>query len=552
MIQTIETFINSLAAIIVRYHDSQKEVVLINPTKDEIQNINHAIALLKKNNYETELERIIRECTKKYSERYEFLTFIRDEIIFLRSQLNRETPFNNQEFEEFRKKITMLFEDFILLSKINKLQTHNVRVNRLDNKPLDIIALRGFKKSSEVWNAYGLLNSTLCTSVLCTSGECVEEELMKRFECQFKSLDKIEEQVMRICERYQNSLLNAKIKELQAQLDLEKVNHEKIIKKQEVTHSELKETQILIEKLNATLSEANKTITAKDVEINSLQANQVATKELLDKEADKITKLQTKENTLSIELSEANKTISTKDIEINSLQASQVATKGLLDKAADKITELQTKENTLSIELSEANKTISAKDIEINSLKASLVATKELLDKAADKITELQTKENTLSIELSEANKTISTKDIEINSLKANQVATKELLDKEADKITELQTKENTLSIELSEANGTITTLKQQLNASEIKIQELQYKEISNTIQTKTEVTNSLQRQIQAIPPILVPNKRIHVTLAPFIRETIFGSSLSHSTVLPPSPSSPMLHSGLSSNEGNN
>jgi len=206
-------------------------------------NRKYALALLKKENFEAELERLIEACTVAYSGRAKLLRFIKEEIVFFKSLLDRKTPFETEEFEEYQKKITMLFNDFIELSKRDKNDPYSVHVNRLNKAPLETKELKGI-----INIGLGFFHPALCKS-----GECIEEEFMKRYDLNFEStIEEVKKQVEKICKEY------SKIQELQNALDLEVKAHD--VTRQESAAKD-QEIKFLTEQLKLSQAQASQTVT---------------------------------------------------------------------------------------------------------------------------------------------------------------------------------------------------------------------------------------------------------------------------------------------------
>jgi myosin heavy subunit len=197
----LEELIYSLATVLVRYHDSQpkvnKLVAEIDPTVLRKKSREYAIGIIQSKDPKFDhLRGLIDTCTKGYSDRKHFLTYILHEITFLKNQLEKKSPFTAQEFETYQNQAAQLFLNLRQLLNTQKGATYRVTFRDLSSDSLISIDLSGLINDAWVGNKH------------CNSGLFVIEEVLGRFHMTETSTDEeIQELATSLCTENQNALL---------------------------------------------------------------------------------------------------------------------------------------------------------------------------------------------------------------------------------------------------------------------------------------------------------------------------------------------------------
>ncbi|MCE0723111.1 MULTISPECIES: hypothetical protein [Legionella] len=169
----LEELIYALTTVIVRYHDSQdniatkdKLVAALEPTTRRKKSHERAVEIIQdtKINFAPYLEGKINACTGGYQARKEFLSFILNEISYLKEQLDRKTPLNSEELQTLQEQLTQLFIDFRQLLNIKKGFKHSVTLNN--------------SKGSLTRELFGLLNDRYVGGKYCNSGQLLIDEVL--------------------------------------------------------------------------------------------------------------------------------------------------------------------------------------------------------------------------------------------------------------------------------------------------------------------------------------------------------------------------------------
>lgn len=243
----LEELINSLATVLVSYHDSQKNNIpsdkpftlfITESDPERIKARSYAITqIVQKKDFEKKLNELITECTGHDPLRLPFLTFLKDEILVLKKQLAKETPFTNEEFDKYKNKISNLLIDLKKLLTIAKTKSSPVKIDMLDDTPI----------ISKTMN--GLNDPGLVTTALCRSGTLIKVEVLDRLNIKEATSDQeIREIAGHLCETHQNALL---LVTLQAQ----QTEHEKTKLQLEESAKTIKELRAELEKTTLKLKE---------------------------------------------------------------------------------------------------------------------------------------------------------------------------------------------------------------------------------------------------------------------------------------------------------
>ncbi|AMP90367.1 hypothetical protein [Legionella pneumophila] len=260
----LEELLYTLTSVIIRYHDSQpkvlnKLIVESNPILLRRKALALAKEIIQDKDVECKgrLEELIQNCTKGYPDRKPFLHFILNEVLFLKSMLDRKNSFEPSKLEEYKKQITQLLIDLKQLMITPKSKTYEVRYTSASENSEASISLSGVKNDGYVGGEF------------CNSGNLIKEEVLEALNIHINSKNTAEcssdEEIKTLadslCEEHQNALL---VPEL-----LEKT---KILiegsKKQE---NELLTKTQQIETDNKTIIEQQATILEKDKEIEKLK-----------------------------------------------------------------------------------------------------------------------------------------------------------------------------------------------------------------------------------------------------------------------------------------
>ncbi|KTD06167.1 Chromosome partition protein Smc [Legionella gratiana] len=280
----LEDLIYSLATVIVRYHDSQAYTtrLVTEPDKTKLKRLSRlcAIDIIKnpEEKFDKKLTSSIKECTPGYLDREKYLTFLLNEISFLKPNLNQKVPFTSEELEKLQRQITQFFIDCRQL--LNKLKTQNYDLTCTSIEP---IGIKGLINTAYMGGGY-----------FCTSGELLIDETLNRFNISKDSSDEdIAEAASAICMEYQNALLVSELKTQKLELKSQKTTLELKV-------SELESDKSTLELQNSGLDAQKRTL---ELEISALEHEKsTLTQQKLDLEDQKFT-LERQKSTLESEKS---------------------------------------------------------------------------------------------------------------------------------------------------------------------------------------------------------------------------------------------------------
>ena len=289
----LEDLLHSLSTVLLRYHDTQGVNVLVtesNPVLLLKKTRDRASLILKDPDvpFDKCLKDLIKECTNGYPGRKPFLSYILNEIIYLKAMLDKKNSFSPKEFDEYKKQMAKMLVDFRQLLITLKNKTYNVTYS----------AIRSEEDSdSEVTiSLSGLVNTAYMGNPLCNSGTLLTEEVLHRLNMTASYSDEaITALADNICTEHQNALLVpeliAKNSALEERTKAQKATIESLTPKlataeeraidQEATikllSAKLAETEALVTKQNATivsltpmLADAEKRATVQEETIKSL------------------------------------------------------------------------------------------------------------------------------------------------------------------------------------------------------------------------------------------------------------------------------------------
>lgn len=374
----LEDLINSLASIIVRYHDTQKDVTKLIVESDQTllrkKSRRYAIDIMQNTEvkFDQRLGRLIDACTKKYPDRKPFLTFILKETIFLKEQLDRKVPFTSEELEKLKQQISQLFIDSRQLLKIYKNTSYKVTYSSLDDKTLAYDDLNG------------LINDAYYGNHFCNSGDILLDEVLGRFHITIDYTDdEIKEIAAALCLEHQNALLVAELKnqkfELESQqstLVLQKSELENQKSTLELQVSQLESDKSILSRQKLELEEQQSTLR---LQISELE-NEKST--LMDKN----TELEEQKSTSELQISQLEDDKSILTHQKSELEAQKSTLKlqvSRLEKDKSTLThqksELEVQKSTLKLQVSqleEEKSTLTHQKSSLESDKSSLTLQK--------------------------------------------------------------------------------------------------------------------------------------------------------------------------------
>ena len=207
----LEELIYSLATAIVCYYDTQKGVkkliVESDPTTLRKKSREYAIGIILNPKFDDQLKGLIDVCTNGYADRKHFLTFLLREISFLKMQLNKELPYNEEEIAKYQKQVTKLLIDFKQLLNTPKGKKYEV-THSDDNTGIDL---------------KGMINDAYWGNHFCNSGTFLIDEVFNRFHITpSSSEEELTEVAMSLCTEHQNTLLVTELQKQNLQLQTEK------------------------------------------------------------------------------------------------------------------------------------------------------------------------------------------------------------------------------------------------------------------------------------------------------------------------------------------
>lgn len=166
MAHTLSDLIQSLGEILVGYLDYVIKNKDASPFK--------ASTLLKQPNYQAQLMELIARLPDKNINRKVLLTFLLDEIVYLRELEGRSEPLNEAEERLFRQKLIQLITDLCAVCHADKKNDIPVKVIRLEqDAPSNELKIFGCTKKGYLTNGY--------LTTYCTSGSLIENFVQKKF-----------------------------------------------------------------------------------------------------------------------------------------------------------------------------------------------------------------------------------------------------------------------------------------------------------------------------------------------------------------------------------
>ncbi|MFO2970767.1 Dot/Icm T4SS effector RavI [Legionella pneumophila serogroup 10] len=256
----LEELLYTLTSIIIRYHDSQpkvlnKLIVESNPILLRRKALALAKEIIQDKDVECKgrLEELIQNCTKGYPDRKPFLHFILNEVLFLKSMLDRKNSFEPSKLEEYKKQITQLLIDLKQLMITPKSKTYEVKYTSATESSETSISLSGVKNDGYVGGEF------------CNSGNLIKEEVLEALNIHINSKntaecssdEEIKALAESLCLEHQNALLVPELLE-KAQILSESSKEQE---KELLTKTQQAETdkQVIIEQ-QATILEKDKEI----------------------------------------------------------------------------------------------------------------------------------------------------------------------------------------------------------------------------------------------------------------------------------------------------
>lgn len=173
----IDELLNALCTVIVRYHDKQSGVTKCVQTTDPNEVIrnsrSHAKNLLEQNNYQDQINGLIKNATKTQTHRTKFFEYLLNEIVFLKSLLKHQGPLTNAQFFQLQDHLLELINELKQLLKNTKSTECDVTLrsqNLTTEPPVNTLCkLSGLKNDNYVGGG-----------TYCTSGEFIISEVFHR------------------------------------------------------------------------------------------------------------------------------------------------------------------------------------------------------------------------------------------------------------------------------------------------------------------------------------------------------------------------------------
>ncbi|HAT8591776.1 TPA: hypothetical protein JA986_03145 [Legionella pneumophila] len=206
----LEELLYTLTSVIIRYHDSQpkvlnKLIVESNPILLRRKALALAKEIIQDKDVECKgrLEELIQNCTKGYPDRKPFLYFILNEVLFLKSMLDKKSSFEPSKLEEYKKQIAQLLIDLKQLMITSKSKTYEVKYTSATENSETSISLSGVKNDGYVGGEF------------CNSGNLIKEEVLEALNIHINSKntaecssdEEIKALAESLCLEHQNALL---------------------------------------------------------------------------------------------------------------------------------------------------------------------------------------------------------------------------------------------------------------------------------------------------------------------------------------------------------
>ncbi|HDL0330250.1 TPA: hypothetical protein PWK97_001508 [Legionella pneumophila] len=266
----LEELLYTLTSVIIRYHDSQpkvlnKLIVESNPILLRRKALALAKEIIQDKDIECKgrLEELIQNCTKGYPDRKPFLYFILNEVLFLKSMLDKKSSFEPSKLEEYKKQITQLLIDLKQLMITPKSKTYEVKYTSATENSETSISLSGVKNDGYVGGEF------------CNSGNLIKEEVLEALNIHINSKntaecssdEEIKALAESLCLEHQNALLVPELLEKTRILTESSQEQEsELLTKTEQTKTDKK---IILEQ-QATIQEKDKEIEALKEKISDL------------------------------------------------------------------------------------------------------------------------------------------------------------------------------------------------------------------------------------------------------------------------------------------
>ncbi|CAM3055024.1 hypothetical protein [Legionella worsleiensis] len=296
-----EELLYSLVAVMIRYHDKQPGVTLKITERDEVllRKKTHCLAKEIMSNteidFKTQLQDLIEQSTKHHDDRKPFLNYLVNEIIFLKSIVDKNSSFSSGQFAAYTTQVIELVTDLKHLLANSKGTKSPIRYHNTDLSPGSTVFLDGL-----VDNHY------YSRGQLCNSGLILKEEILDRFNLTLHAPQaELDEFAMQLCQEHQNILL---IPEFTAQLTYNSIPHsafdnEEIYQLQEQFRAQEEEQK----KLHSTIAKQLLTLYQLHEQLNISTVTETRLKETVKRQEETIEHLTQKISDLeSLLLPEAN------------------------------------------------------------------------------------------------------------------------------------------------------------------------------------------------------------------------------------------------------
>ena len=262
----LHDLLHSLATVLILYHDTQEvkpliseadPVILVQKTREKAEAILHE--------HDVPYHKCINELIKECPDRKPFLSYLLNEIIYVKTMLDQEEPFSHREFEEYKTQISRMFTDFRQLLSTDKTKTCGVNYSAKVDDDCKVISIAG------------LMNTTYIGKSLCKSGELLTREVMLRFNISNNAKDKeIGALVEDLCLEHLNVLLIQDLKIKKAALEKENAHQKATLDVQKIELSKIekkgKDQDATIESLTHRLATAESDANDYRTSLQQLQA----------------------------------------------------------------------------------------------------------------------------------------------------------------------------------------------------------------------------------------------------------------------------------------
>lgn len=200
----LEDLIYSLATVLVRYHQIRGFTVSLDNESDKLlkaekpRTLAASIINSDKPKFKDKLSELITQCTLNHVVRQPFLTYILNELIFLKSIHSRTDVLQKNELPQYETVIFQMIQQFKQLLTIRQDETTAIKYSTLPGSASDGANIK----------LNGLINTAIFGPYYCNSGTLLLEEVFYWLNLTDKSSsDEIQSTAQDIVSEYQNKLI---------------------------------------------------------------------------------------------------------------------------------------------------------------------------------------------------------------------------------------------------------------------------------------------------------------------------------------------------------